>query len=337
MAKISVIIPVYNAERYIRFALDSLVGQTFKDWEAVVIDDGSNDGSAAICDEYAARDDRFRVIHTENKGVSEARNLGIELAKGDYIGFLDSDDWLGENTYELLYDGILKYDADIASCKMVMEFPEKSETLPDQNNIGLKLYDRDDAIMNLMKENIFHNFLWDKLYRKELMVHKFPKGRRYEDLSILAKLFSEADKVLFVPYLGCHYRQREGSIIHDDTPDNRYHWILAQYERLQFILAGEAIGKKMRDEFISDFVRKTLPCSRDLARKFRYDEHSRTLLRSIADMLKPFAGKIELGLSKKQQQRLAMLIENPVRFGYIMKLQSLFHRFKRKHRQNLYN
>ena len=122
MAKISVIIPVYNAERYIRFALDSLVGQTFKDWEAVVIDDGSNDGSAAICDEYAARDDRFRVIHTENKGVSEARNLGIELAKGDYIGFLDSDDWLGENTYELLYDGILKYDADIASCKMGLEF-----------------------------------------------------------------------------------------------------------------------------------------------------------------------------------------------------------------------
>ena len=336
MAKISIIIPVYNSEKYLRSALDSLIAQTFKEWEAIIIDDGSEDESGMICDEYTSRDNRFKTIHTENKGVSEARNLGIRLSTGKYIGFLDSDDWLSDKTFEVLYNGIVDHDADIASCKMVLEYPEKKELLQDQNNVGCKLFNRDDAIHNLMKENIFHNFLWDKLYKKELMVHKFPQGRQYEDLSILAKLFSETEKVLFVPYVGYHYRQRAGSIVHDDSPDNRYHWIMAQYERLQYILSDVSVDADMRNEFIYDFIKKTLPCSRDLARKFKLDRHSKSLLQSIADMLRPYAGETK-ELSKKHQRRLKMLLDNPIRFGYIMKLQSLFHRFKRKRMQHLYS
>ena len=113
---ISIIIPVYNVEKYLRKCLDSIINQTYKKLEIILIDDGSTDNSGKICEEYAKKDDRIIVIHKENAGVSSARNRGIELANGKYIGFIDSDDWIEENMYETLYQNLLQFDVDISMC-----------------------------------------------------------------------------------------------------------------------------------------------------------------------------------------------------------------------------
>ena len=104
MPKVSIIVPVYNVEPYLRQCLDSILAQTFTDWECILVDDGSKDGSGAICDEYAEKDSRFRVVHQENKGSSAARNEGLSLSKGIYLSFIDSDDWVENNYLERLLE-----------------------------------------------------------------------------------------------------------------------------------------------------------------------------------------------------------------------------------------
>lgn len=114
--KISIIVPVYKVEQYLRRCLDSIEAQTFTDWECILIDDGSPDNSGVICDEYVANDTRFRVIHQENKGVSAARNAGLDVARGEWIGFVDSDDWIEPEMYEYLYEDLLKIESDCVVC-----------------------------------------------------------------------------------------------------------------------------------------------------------------------------------------------------------------------------
>ena len=113
--KISVIVPVYNVERYLRKCLDSIIAQTFSDWECICVDDGSPDNSGKILDEYAAKDKRFVIIHKENGGVSSARNAGLDMARGEYITFCDSDDWIEKETYEVAYMNAKKNNADIVT------------------------------------------------------------------------------------------------------------------------------------------------------------------------------------------------------------------------------
>lgn len=113
---ISVIIPVYKVEKYIVKCVESILAQTYRNLEIILVDDGSPDNCPGICDEFAALDTRVRVIHKDNSGVSDARNIGLNVAKGEYIGFIDSDDWIAPNMYETLLASIIKYDADIAVC-----------------------------------------------------------------------------------------------------------------------------------------------------------------------------------------------------------------------------
>lgn len=123
---ISVIIPVYNVEPYLRKCLDSVVNQTYKELEIFIIDDGSTDGSGAICDEYVKADKRIRVFHTENRGLSCARNLGLDEVKGEWIGFVDSDDWIEPDMYEVLLTRAKETGADVVECSFIRLYPEKT-------------------------------------------------------------------------------------------------------------------------------------------------------------------------------------------------------------------
>ena len=129
--KISVIVPVYKAERYLSACIDSILAQTFTDFELLLIDDGSPDASGQICDEYAARDRRIVVIHKDNGGLSDARNAGLDICKGEYISFVDSDDWINDKFIQNLYSSIKKNDADIAvaSCKYKSDSPQYTEKI----------------------------------------------------------------------------------------------------------------------------------------------------------------------------------------------------------------
>ena len=140
--KISIIVPVYKVEKYLCRCLDSIVAQTFTDWECILIDDGSPDNSGKICDEYAEKDGRFRVIHQENAGVSAARNAGLDAARGEWIGFVDSDDWVESNMYEYLYNNALETKSDVVICGFVGQHKKRIKKICGTEEATKLLFDR---------------------------------------------------------------------------------------------------------------------------------------------------------------------------------------------------
>ena len=124
--KISIIVPIYNVKKYIQQCVESLINQTYKNLEIILIDDGSTDGCGELCDEFGKKDQRIHVIHKQNGGLSDARNKGIDVASGDYIGFVDSDDWISHNMYEKMLSSLKSVNADIAVCGWVEEFLNNS-------------------------------------------------------------------------------------------------------------------------------------------------------------------------------------------------------------------
>ncbi len=217
--KISIIVPVYNTETYLRQCLDSIVGQTCESLEIILVDDGSVDQSGLICDEYAARDTRIRVIHQPNRGVSAARNAGLEISSGEWVGWVDSDDWIVPEMYTYLLQCAERYGVDIAVCSRyecsrdgtVFYGWEKPEILDTEQAVGLLLANKE-----------LQNFLWDKLWKRTLFDGiVFPEGKTFEDIAVMHRLFLAAKRVACLPEALYYYRQRSGSIVDDQSLANR--------------------------------------------------------------------------------------------------------------------
>ena len=214
MPKISVIIPVYNVEKYLRECLDSLLNQAFKDIEIICVNDGSTDGSLNILNEYASKDSRFIIINQNNQGLSAARNNGLNVAKGDYVAFLDSDDYiLNSDYFEKLYNACEKHNADIAVASIIRGNDKKSKYIfkVEKEEIGdsfidkLKICDVPDS-----------NYVWNKLYKRESLLATgitFPVGKLYEDLYYTHKVLYYVDKLVSVPNVSIFYRKRSDSIV----------------------------------------------------------------------------------------------------------------------------
>ena len=216
---ISVIVPVYNVELYLRKCLDSIVNQTYRDIEILVIDDGSIDGCGRICDEYAEKDGRIRVFHTENRGLSCARNLGLDNAHGEWIGFVDSDDWIEMDMYENAINGI--GDADILC------FQKTEGTYS-----GLEA-------LYMFINNEISAFIWKKLYRKELFENiSFPDGRISEDRATIYLLLHKAKTVRCKNIHGYHYAIRQGSITRTHNLKNIFDYYLAVKEQYSYCNEG---------------------------------------------------------------------------------------------------
>ena len=162
---ISVIVPVYNVEKYLDRCMKSILQQTYHRLEIILVDDGSTDASAAMCDAYARRDSRIRVVHKQNGGLSDARNAGLELAAGDYIGYVDSDDWIEPDMYEYLLENALKYQADIAVCGRVERYVDKEVV---RGFSEIEVLAREPALKYLLQNDLLQNYAWDKLYKQEL-------------------------------------------------------------------------------------------------------------------------------------------------------------------------
>lgn len=205
---ISIIIPVYNVEDYIRKCIDSVRDQRYQDIEILLIDDGSEDQSGNICDEYSTRDDRIRVVHTGNYGLAAARNLGLSLAKGEYIGFVDSDDWIETDMYEVLIKRMNEEGVDICACGYGYEKAYSTKTVELRETV----YDRIEAMHALLIEDINYH-VWNKLYRREILEEiTFPEGRNYEDIETMYKILYKCQKVAVSHLSKYHYRMRNDSI-----------------------------------------------------------------------------------------------------------------------------
>lgn len=205
---ISVIVPVYNVEPYLKKCLDSIVNQTYTNLEILIIDDGSSDKSGAICDEYTAADPRIRVFHTENRGLSCARNLGLDNAAGEWIGFVDSDDWIEPDMYETTLKRAQETGADVVECGFLREYG-KTVLFEKRQNQTLSGY---DALPALLRGKLSHT-VWNKLWKKRCFLNlRFPDSRVYEEIATTYKALSEAETVCVTNELGYHHLQRSNSI-----------------------------------------------------------------------------------------------------------------------------
>lgn len=214
MSKISVIVPVYRVEAWLDSCLESLVGQTFRDLEIILVDDGSPDRCGEMCDEWARRDSRIRVIHQENAGASAARRTGILAAEGELISLIDSDDWMEPRMLETLHEALQKNEADIAVCGWINEY--ENEALPSDRVVPEACtMTRLEALKKLTEpKTVSFILFWNRLAKKEVYDGLvFPQVRRYEDELTAHEILGKARKVAAVDQALYHYRHREGSIM----------------------------------------------------------------------------------------------------------------------------
>lgn len=242
---VSIIMPVYNTAAFLPMALDSIIAQTYSSWEAILVDDGSTDGSGEICDSYAARDPRFRVIHKSNAGVSAARNAGLDAARGEYIGFVDSDDWADPGMFATLVADMERNDADVAKCGF--RTVEKDRT-HEPSSGSLRVIDGGHAARLLYENKKIRSFLWDKLYRRSIFNVRFPEGRIYEDMCVLLWVLANARKVTLNPTPLYNYRQRGDSIVHTGTIDNKRQLTDAVADRYRQVMNMKVGGWSARDK-----------------------------------------------------------------------------------------
>lgn len=210
---ISVIVPVYNVEKYLARCVDSIVNQTYKNLEIILVDDGSPDLCPQMCDDYAEKDSRIKVVHKKNGGLSDARNAGMAVATGKYISFIDSDDYVSDDFFECLLDVMNKENSDIAECSVVKLY-EDNRFDEFSDDLSVKTYDTQDAMSALIAENPFHQHVWNKLYKTELIKDiPYAVGKLNEDEFWTYQVFGRANKVSKLNKTMYYYFQRNSSIM----------------------------------------------------------------------------------------------------------------------------
>lgn len=212
---ISVIVPVYEVEAYIDECVKSIVGQTFSDLEIILVDDGSKDKCPSLCDAWALKDERIKVIHQENGGLSAARNAGIRFSHGEYIGFVDSDDCLHKDMYRFLYDALVESKADVAVCheQIYMDGSKAPEDREEKMLIEAEETQAEAASHFMDKFTGPISWAWNKLYKRELVEkHCFLEGKLVEDIFFNTDIMSDVQKVVWIKNSLYYYRQRSTGI-----------------------------------------------------------------------------------------------------------------------------
>ncbi|MFC2471104.1 glycosyltransferase [uncultured Selenomonas sp.] len=273
---LSIIVPVYNVERYLEQCILSLVHQSYRSIEILLIDDGSSDGSSAICDEWAKKDQRIRVFHTENHGVSHARNVGLEQARGDYIGFVDSDDWIDLDMYRVMMNKIMTSSTEICAGAYVHEYESHSE-------YPLRLEEEQILVRDVALVQIFGSEhpkligweIWDKIFSREVLDRlQFREDIACgEDLLFFWQAMKRVNKIAYMPLCKYHYRMRMGSAVNHGISE----------KTLTAMKALEEIMVSVTEE--GEFVRKTI---KDL-----YSEYMISSARSMI-LLDPCRYKIDI-------------------------------------------
>lgn len=211
--KISVVIPVYNVEKYLPECIESVRNQTYPVYEIILVDDGSTDSSSLICDKYVQTDKRIRVVHKKNEGLSSARNTGIDAASGDYISFIDGDDWIEPGMYKAMTDAVIESKADIIACNMILELStgDKVPYASESKNI---LYTKEKALKELYKNKNLTFSACNKIYNIKLFDSiRFTENIILEDMDISYRLIYQANSIYYLKDPFYNYRYNESSIL----------------------------------------------------------------------------------------------------------------------------
>lgn len=220
MKKISVVIPVYNVEKYLSECLDSVVNQTYKNLQIILVDDGSTDFSGKICDVYAEKDNRITVVHQKNAGAGAAKNTGLDLVKGEYFSIIDSDDYIELDMYEKMVNSLEKYNADIVQCLFRNVFVNDSF---DRKYKIKGNYPKVLTSKSFLKEYLYdwkYAIFWNKLFKSSLLKEiRFPVGRKIDDEFFTYKLVCNAKKVVNIDNILYNYRMRKTSVMNENNTD----------------------------------------------------------------------------------------------------------------------
>lgn len=318
--ELSIIVPVYNGGKYLRPCLDSIVGQTYGNWELLLIDDGSSDGSAAVCDEYAARDSRITVVHKPNGGQAAARNDGVALAKGRYVCFVDCDDWLEPAMYATMIQTLEQHQADIIICGYIEEYATRQKHVNADG--ALTVYDAQDALKQVLEGRI-GSYLWSMLFRREVVQEPMLSLNPYEDHATIFKWISHARRVVTLHQPFYHYRQLQTSSLHSYNPKNGNHYFLAIKERYYYIadhhlLPGwEAENRRL-------YLRGCIKLTKDLARMPDYDSQLRAIIEEVRSELRGFLPVSRREIGTKYYTRLRLLLADIDLYVRLLRLSSVF-------------
>ena len=323
---ISIIIPVYNGKKYLAQCINSIIGQTYSNWELLLIDDGSTDGAEDMCDEYAANNDRISVLHKVNGGQASARNEGIALAKGEYIGFVDCDDWLEPDMYATMIATLQREQAEIIICGYTEEYAHRQKTVNGDGEQNT--YDTATALRLVLQGKI-GSYLWSMLFKREVVQEPMPDLNPYEDHATIFKWISHAHRVVTLHQSFYHYRQLQGSSLHSYNPRNASHFFLAAKERYDYMnehrpLPGwEAENRRL-------YLRGCIKQAKDLARWPVCDESIRAIIGEIADELRRFQPVKRQEIGTKYYVRMQLLLTSPRLFVSILRTTGSLFFWKRR-------
>ncbi len=261
MEKIGIIVPVYNVEIYLRRCIESILKQTFEDFEVILIDDGSTDRSGRICDEYAKKDARIQVVHKDNSGVADTRNKGLEIVETEYITFIDADDYVDSHYLETLYNLMKKYNGDLViSYHIVLQEDRgrksKGRNRRDKRTCKEAIVSKAEVYKAMLGNEGMITSVWGKLYHRNLFqTVRYPVGEIYEDMSVISEIVEKSRRIVATSYSGYYYIQRSGSITHG-TPSLEHMILLHNEEQLMHLIQDkypEIGGTAKRHYFWSCF------------------------------------------------------------------------------------
>lgn len=252
MERISVIVPVYQVEAYLDKCVQSIVNQTYSELEIILVDDGSPDRCGQMCDAWAEKDSRIRVIHKENGGLSDARNAGLAVSTGQLVSFIDSDDWIEPDFLQTLYDALQQHDAQIAECGIRL-VDEAGHILSQRGPGKSETIGKIEALRRLVLEDGVYQTVWNKLYRRDMIGHiLFEKGKCNEDDFWTYQIFDRIERLALVDSYLLNYLQRGGSIMGQGYSLKRLDGLEARYLRWQYLQKYEELACLTRQQYTFD-------------------------------------------------------------------------------------
>lgn len=262
MVKLSIIVPIYNVERYLERCIISILNQTYVNFELILVNDGSTDNSKDICEKYLSIDNRIKLINKKNGGVSSARNTGIELAIGEYIAFVDPDDYINKYMYEVLITTLKKDKSDMVICgynkvdQNEINFQEINNHI-DVNNVRTSKISKVEALDKLLIEGEKFVFAWNKIYKRKLFNElRYKNGKIYEDEFLAHRVLYRCNKVSVINEKLYFYIQRDGSIVNSKFTTKKFDKVYALKERIDFFKEKNLLELKEKAEksFVDYFI-----------------------------------------------------------------------------------
>lgn len=248
---ISIIIPVYKVESYLKKCIESVINQSYRNLQIILVDDGSPDNCGKICDEYCAKDSRIEVIHKPNGGLSDARNVGISKAKGEYIGFVDSDDYIEKSMFSDLYNLLIEHDADVSICNFYVV--ENDKLILKNKNADIKEYDKIEILQEILLDKNIQSYAWNKLYKRSLFENiTYPLGKKYEDIGTTFYLLEKCNKVVVTGKPEYYYITREDSIVNNNSENTVIDYIDLIIQRYNYVQEKYAHEEQLQEEYIQN-------------------------------------------------------------------------------------